>query len=170
MSGRITVVLGGIPRDLPVLPRKASREWLASLDARFSMLAGALDSADTPQILALLANETDALYELLLEYDRTGVLPPRGEIDDYATDAEILRATLEVWSALHPLAVTLVAASTGTDGTTPEPSSPSPMPTAGDPTTSMPSSPTSSSSPTSMLTRTALRRGHRRTSTAGSRP
>lgn len=172
MAGRIRIVLGGQVTDLPVLPRRQSREWLASLDSRFSVLAAALDAADTPQILALLASETDALYDLLLEYDHTHLLPPRDAIDDFATDAEILRAVLEVWAALHPLAATLASTASGTptDGTSPEPSRPSPRHTDGGPITSTPSSPTSSSSPTSTPTRTASRRGTRRTSTAGSKP
>jgi len=131
LAGRIVVVLGGAPFELPVLPRRRSREWLASLDARFADLANALESADTPEVLRLLSTETDNLYELLFDYAPT-ILPPRGEIDDFATDAEILRATLEVWSALHPLAVTLVQATSAmTDGDLLEESSSSPSHTGG---------------------------------------
>lgn len=171
MAGRIRVVLGAYSYDLPVLPRRQSREWLASLDSRFATLAAALDEADTPLILSLLATETDALYDLLLEYDRAHQLPPRAAIDDFATDAEILRAVLEVWAALHPLAATLVAASeeTPTGGTSPVASSTSPAPTAGAPTTLTPL-PTSSSSPTSTPAKRFSPRATKPSSTAGSRP
>lgn len=132
LAGVIRVVLGGVMYELPVLPRAASRAWLDSLDARFAALASELERAgdDTPQIMALLVAEADGLIDVLRSYDQGGILPAREHIDEYASNAEILRAVIEVWRATHPLAATL-ASIPATSGTSPEPPSSSPLPTAG---------------------------------------
>lgn len=142
LAGRIRVALGGQTYELPVVPRAASRRWLESLDARFVKLGGELEAAgnDTPRILTLLAAQSEALYELLRSYDQSGVLPPREEIDEVATDTQILRAVLEVWRAANPLAATLAERSEGeppTSGTSPVRPTTPPPPTDGVPTTSM---------------------------------
>lgn len=145
LAGRIRVVLAGQTFDLPVLPRKASREWIERLDARFASLSDALDQAadDTPRVLALLAGHSDWLLEALRSYDTSGVLPTGtagGLLDELATDAEILRATVEVWRAANPLAATLAAAAgedePPTDGTASAPPSSPRTPTDGVPATS----------------------------------
>lgn len=106
LSGRIQIVLGGIPYIIPVLPKRASREWLARLDERFAAVATALDGAadDAPRILQLLAAHTDYMVEMLHEYDVEKVLPDDEFIDTYATDGEVLAAMVEVWRAANPLA------------------------------------------------------------------
>jgi hypothetical protein len=139
LAGRVRVVLGGTTHDLPVLPRGPSKRWLEQLDARFATLAASLDAAaDTPEIMSLLVSETDALYDLLLSYDQSGVLPSRDEIDETATDAQILQAVLEVWRAVHPLVASVTEAASMTSGRSPAPPTSPPRPMAGDPTTSMP--------------------------------
>lgn len=140
LAGRIRVILGGLPYDLPVLPRGASKRWIESLDSQYRTLALALDVAgdDMPRILTMVGAHQDALLDMLISYDQTGVLPPRDHLDEYATDAEILRAVIEVWRAANPLVATLAEMATDepTAGSSRErPSSP-PMPTAGVPTTS----------------------------------
>ncbi len=138
LAGRIRILLGGALYELPVLPRAASRRWLEALDERWAQLPGLLDAAgnDTPAILRLLVAQTDAMYEALYEYDQSGALPERAVLEEVATDAEVLRAVMEVWLAANPLAATLADVGAATDGTSPElPSSP-PSPTAGVPMTS----------------------------------
>jgi len=116
LAGRIRVLLGATTYELPVLARGPSRRWLESLDSRFASLATDLGAAsDNPEvIMARLAAETDALYDLLLSYDQANVLPPRAEVDEVASDAQILHAVLEVWRAVHPLADTLSQAASTT--------------------------------------------------------
>lgn len=137
IAGRIRVVLGGTVYELPVLSRAESRRWLESLDARFVSLAGGLAEAgnDTERILTMLMAEVSDLYEMLLTYDQRGVLPPRAEIDEIASDVEILRAVIEVWRAVNPLAA-MLAAEPPTSGSSPEPSSTPQQPMAGASTTS----------------------------------
>lgn len=133
LAGRVRIILGGTTHELPVLPRGPSRRWLEQLDARFATLTAGLSAAtDTPAIMALLDAQTDALYDMLLTYDQGGVLPSRDEIDETATDAQILHAVLEVWRAVHPLADSAIGSpDDGTNGPSSTlPSSP-PRPTGG---------------------------------------
>lgn len=139
LAGRVRVTLGGTTHNLPVLPRGPSKRWLEQLDARFAALAMSLDAAaDTPTIMGLLVSETDALYDLLLSYDQSGILPSRAEIDETATDAQILQAVLEVWRAVHPLVASVVEAASTTSGPSSALPTSSLASTAGDPTSSMP--------------------------------
>ncbi len=137
LAGIVRIWLGGTAYELTVLPRAASRRWLESLEGRFAALAVTLEQAgdDAPTILTALLTETDALYDMLLSYDAGGVLPPRAEVDEVATDAQILHAVLEVWRAVNPLVGTLTTASP-TDGPSSEPPSSWPASTAGRLTTS----------------------------------
>lgn len=138
LAGRIPVLLGGTSYDLKVLPRAPSKRWVEQLDSRFAVLAGNLEQAgnDTPEIMSLLVAETDALYEMLLSYDQDHVLPPRDEIDEVATDAQILHAVLEVWRAAHPLVATTIDSTRSTSGPSSGPPSSLPPSTDGGPTTS----------------------------------
>lgn len=139
LSGVVRVILGGVPYDLPVLTRRENREWLAGLDERFASLADAIDASgdDVPRILSLLTGHTDWMLATLQAYDRVGLLPDSEYLDEFATDAEILRATVGVWRAANPLAAILAAgAAEATDGTSSEPSSSSPSPTDTDSTRS----------------------------------
>jgi hypothetical protein len=122
LAGRVRIVLGTIQFALPVLPRAASRRWLEQMDARYAVLVNKLIKADgnIADIVTEIAAEQDTLYELLLSYDQTHVLPPREEIDEYATDAQVLHAVLEVWRAVNPL-VASVANENRTPTASPEP-------------------------------------------------
>jgi len=134
LAGRVRVYLGGTTYDLPVLPRGPAKRWLEQLDARFATLAAGLSSAadNTPEIMAMLVAETDAMYDMLLSFDDTGILPSRDEIEETATDAQILHAVLEVWRAVHPLVANLTQRpGEATDGTPLELVSSPVRPTAG---------------------------------------
>lgn len=136
IAGRIRVVLGDTIYELVVLPKGPSRRWLEQFDVRFATLALQLDQAgnDVPTILAALLAETDGLYDMLLSYDEGSghpVLPPKADIDEIASDAEILHAVTEVWRAVNPLVATLAENMSPTDGTPSAPSSSPLPPTAG---------------------------------------
>lgn len=153
LAGRIRITLGSVNHVLPVLPRRAARAWLESLDERFRSTAELIEAQDVDGALRALMAHTDAMYDLLVSYAAGGgvELPVRDSEFDMATDTEILRATLEVWSALHPLAVGLVSAETSpTPGSSPASMTSSPESSGGEPATLTTSSPTSSSSLTSM--------------------
>lgn len=139
IAGRIRVVLGNVPYELPVLPRGASKRWLDELDSGYVALGAALDEAgnDTPSLIAAVYSQQDALLDMLLSYDQTHVLPERSHLAEYATDAEIFRAVVEVWRAANPLADILTGTAATTDGSPPGQPSSSPGSTAGTPSTSM---------------------------------
>lgn len=173
LAGVIRVRLGGQTYELPVLPRGASRRWLESLDARFAALAAELEAAgnDTPAIMVRLVAEADGLYDMLLAYDAagSGLLPPKADIDEVASDTEILRAVLEVWRAANPLAASLIEGSGATTpGGSPAPQTSPRRPMAGARRSSS-GSPTSSSSPTSTRPRTASSTTRARSSSGSSR-
>lgn len=151
IAGRVPVRLAGVTYQLPTLPRAAARDWLAQLDGRFAGMILALEDAgdDVGAILGLLVKQQDVLLDALLAYDTSGVLPPRAEIDDNATDAEILYGVLEVWRATNPLVGIATLGESLGSGTWRSPSSSLPTPTAGVLTTSSATSPTSNSSSTS---------------------
>jgi len=151
LAGRIRITIGRNEHVLPVLTRAAESRWLASLDASFNAYAAALDSApDSGVALGLLAAHPDELYEMLLAYDETHVLPSHAEWIETGTSAEVVYAILEVWRAANPLLDYAVAATTGkwTSGTPPEQSSSSQPSTDGSLPTSN-GSPQNSSEPTS---------------------
>lgn len=142
LAGIVRVWLGGQFYSLPVLSRAASREWLASLDERYTALAAAIEAAgsDTPTILAALIADAEGLYDLLRAYDAagSGLLPPLTELED-ATDTEILRAVLEVWRAVNPkAAISGTPLPNLTLGESPTPPTTQPVVTAGTPASSMP--------------------------------
>lgn len=158
-AGRIRITLGGVEYTLPVAPKRLARDWVESLDNRFATTAALLEAKEVPDaIRALDALQNDALHDLLISYAASvGItLPARDSELDFATSPEVLRATVEVWAALHPLAVALVQGEKSpTSGPSAPSTSSSPASSAGDPTTSTTSSPTSSSSPTSTPLRSA---------------
>src|SRR5689334_20863211 len=82
LAGRVRIVLGHIAYDLPVLPRAAARRWKESLDLRFATLAARLEEADTTEIMATLVEETDTMYDFLLSYDQSHILPSKDVVDE----------------------------------------------------------------------------------------
>jgi len=136
-ANRIRVRLGGITYELPVLPRAANRRWLESLEGQLAATAAAYQAAatDPAQVVPLLLGEAGVSYELLLSYDQAHILPSIDEIDEIATDAEILRAVMEVWQAANPKAAG-EAAARAMSTSSPGHSTSSAASTAGAPTTS----------------------------------
>jgi len=106
LAGQLHVRLGGERYTMRVLPIKANREWKEALEDRLSNLLGMLDaSGDSLEaVMAAFATATPQLIEALYSYDKDGVLPPIEALEEMATDTEVLRGVLEVWSAANPFA------------------------------------------------------------------
>lgn len=106
LAGQLHVRLGGERLAMRVLPIKANREWKEALEDRLSNLLGMLDaSGDSLEaVMAAFATATPQLIEALYSYDVDHVLPPIERLEEVATDTEVLRAVLEVWSAANPFA------------------------------------------------------------------
>jgi hypothetical protein len=109
-----TDVLAGVVRlrlarreyVLPVLPIRPNREWKAELENNLVGLLAQVERSgdDLGAILAAFSTQTEPMLQALYSYDRTGVLPAREELEEQATDMEVLLATLEVWQVANPFA------------------------------------------------------------------
>lgn len=112
IAGLLHLTLGGTRYSLRVLPIRANREWQASLERGLQGLLSTLDTAgdDVAGVLAAFRTATPQLEDALYLYDRDHVLPPRDELEEVATDTEVLRAVLEVWSAANPFASVALSA------------------------------------------------------------
>lgn len=97
---------------LPVLAIAPNRKWKAGLEDGLLSMLGVIEEAgdDFAGIMAAFKTATPQMLDALYAYDQAGLLPPREELEEYATDAEVLRATLEVWSAANPFAEVALSA------------------------------------------------------------
>ena len=104
-AGRIRLTIAGKEYQLRTLVIADEEEWLASVDA--SPLAGLFGGIpnDNAAAMALLVSPaaSDHLLNILGDYDREGILPPKEELRRTARPIEIVTAVLEVWQAAHPL-------------------------------------------------------------------
>ncbi len=115
----ITVILGGTEYDIPPLVIKYSGAWrkksmpLIGFLMAYSRRAAAMDAAGdgvTSEALqeattALFTEKTDEIINSFFEYGRE---LPRDEIEENATDGEIIVAFMEVFNAfVSPLSSTV---------------------------------------------------------------
>jgi len=155
LSGRIRLVLGGQTYVVPVLSIRANREWTEGLEGELAALLDHLTKAgnDSQVIIKHLLTADNRLFDLLVSYDKTGVLPPREELEDLVRPHELLIAVMGIWRAASPLADmglgVMYPSPVLSSQPEPEPTSSSPKPTAGRSTRSRRKSRTSSSSSTS---------------------
>lgn len=151
LQGVVRVRLGRKEHVLAVLSIGANRRWKAGLEGYLTGLLGAVEKAgdELADVLSAFTTSTDDFLTVLYAYDRAhdaqgqatqpGVLPPREALEEVATDAEVLLATLGVWSAANPFAAVALSAMRAADAV-PAPSISGP-PANGSPT------PTSSARP-----------------------
>lgn len=97
---------------LPVLSIAENREWKATLEGGLVGLLNSLDDTgdDLTGVLAAFATVSEQLLDAVLRYDVDGLLPTRDELEHLATDPQVLRAVLAIWSAANPFAQVAVAA------------------------------------------------------------
>lgn len=112
-GGFLRVVVGGSPRDLPTLKIRAEREWKLTLAKTLGEAQVGLDFDElkkggeaTYLALAPLANlATDLSIDLLLAYDKGGVLGGREFLEESADASEVYRALLKALKVAFPFAV-----------------------------------------------------------------
>jgi hypothetical protein len=147
LAGVIRFTLGGRPFAMATLPMAAHDAWQDGLDDGLSTSFESVPDSGPGVVkgleTAFRANR-DRLLDALIAYDRDGVLPPRDEIREIATQQDIIAAIREVRavggdplaaSALSALSVLRTPTKPKTNGSTRKPrrSSGAPRNTAGQP-------------------------------------
>jgi hypothetical protein len=104
LAERIRLSVGGREYILPSLNLDDTEAWLNQINAEVSGLLSAVDAeADLGPLLAELQARQGRLVDLLVSYDKTGVLPPVEELRQGMTPMGLIRSVLEVWRAANPL-------------------------------------------------------------------
>lgn len=109
-GGFIRVVVGGSTRNLPTLKIRAEREWKLLLAQTLGEAQVGLDFEEIRkggdaayQAMAPLANlATDLSVDLLLAYDKGGVLGGREFLEENADASEVYRALLKALKVAFP--------------------------------------------------------------------
>jgi hypothetical protein len=108
LEGVVRLRFGRPPTEyaVPVLSIAANRRWKAGLEAGLTGMLDAVEQAgdDMGAIMMAFSAASPQMLDALYVYDAAGVLPPRAELEEVATDMEVLLATLEVWTVANPFA------------------------------------------------------------------
>lgn len=112
LAERVRLTIGGRDYVLAALTIEENEAWLAEVDGE---LAGTLEAVgdagdDVQAILAALTGDSDSVLELLISYDKRGVLPPLDELRREVTPMGAIRLALTVWRAANPKADIALAA------------------------------------------------------------
>lgn len=106
----IRIRMYGADHFIPVLPRRASREWrerfqgtLDGIWAGFKQIDKTSDGG-TLQMLGLADDVLDAAAAMVAAYDRDGVLGGPDEIDAKGTDEEAWEAAKAIAGYVYPFA------------------------------------------------------------------
>lgn len=103
----IPVRMYGRDHYVPILPRRASREWRAqfreTLQTIWGGIQGLENNADgTAAVFRIADDVLDAAAEMLAGYDRDGILGGADELDAKATDQEIWEAAKVIAGYVYP--------------------------------------------------------------------
>lgn len=109
-GGFLKVVVGGSTRNLPTLKIRAEREWKLLLASTLGEAQVGIDFEElkkggdsTYLALAPLANlATDLSLDLLVAYDKDGVLGGRDYLEEHADASEVYRALLKALRVAFP--------------------------------------------------------------------
>ena len=104
-GGFLYVTLGGEQRELRVLPMAQSRQWKQQLaDAVRKVVTEIGVTEHAGDVADLIADQADAMLDLLIAYDVDSKLPDREWLDSHATDTECYVALKRVTAATYPFA------------------------------------------------------------------
>lgn len=114
LAAEVHVTFGRKPEvryTLPVLSIAENREWKANLEGGLVALLSTIDEMDDMGgIMAAFTTVSPQLLQAIIEYDVDAVLPPLAVLERQASDPQVLRAVLAIWSAANPFAQVAVAA------------------------------------------------------------
>jgi hypothetical protein len=101
LRGVIPVTWAGQTREIPTLKRGASRAWKEGLGSALGEVGkvevGAIESLATAGALA-----SDRMLDLVMEYDKTGVLGTREWIDENVDDLEVYTVFRTLLDVAYP--------------------------------------------------------------------
>lgn len=105
----IPIQIGGATRYLPVLPRRATREWRerfqVELQAMWTGIQGLEGNASgTAALFDLAAGIGDRAFDLVVAYDRDEALGGVEYLEAHATDPEIWEAAKAIAGYVFPFA------------------------------------------------------------------
>lgn len=108
-GGFIAMRLGGNEYQVPVLPIRHNREWTQRYSVILTSIVDGVGQPKTLQDVAEAVNSYSTTFmDVLIDYDRTNVLPDREWIDTHATDGEVYTAMQQVTNAAFPLGSNLL--------------------------------------------------------------
>lgn len=112
----IDITLAGQALSIPVAPIRRARAWRQALKEPLNQVLGAVQAATTvqletaadlsalaEQLLPILLDATDTLFELVLEYAPT-LKAQREHLETHAIDEEVVDAFLAILKRAFPLA------------------------------------------------------------------
>lgn len=92
LSGILRLRFGGVETEVPALPLRPARVWVAQLRERLAGVAALSSDRDTDVIWRLSDAMTDSAVDLIVAYDRDGVIGGADWLLDHATPREIKSA------------------------------------------------------------------------------
>lgn len=103
----IEVRMYGSTHYIPVLPRRASREWRERFQGTLRTIWGGVQGLEqnangTAELFGIADSVLDAAAEMVAAYDRDGVLGGTEQIDARATDEEVWEAAKAIASYVYP--------------------------------------------------------------------
>lgn len=103
VAGTLRVRLGGYPKTLPELNIEDNEAWQGKLVVGLASVLKTMDAIkDWDQAVRLVSRSTPLMIDLLVAYDKSGVLGGKEWIRANATNSEVYEAFKEVAQASYP--------------------------------------------------------------------
>ena len=106
LRGVIPVLWGGEVREVPTLKRGPSRIWRESLGVALGKVSG-LSMTDMDSIAEVGNALGDQMFDLVRQYDTTGVLGDQEWIDTHVDDGEVYQAFRDLLEISYPFVTDL---------------------------------------------------------------
>jgi hypothetical protein len=100
-AGKITGTVDGEPVSIPVLRIKHAEEWRTELEVQAAVV-GTTIFEGLPGMLGMSSSMVDAMLELVIAYDRSGVLGGKEAFIEKASDGEAWLLFKEMVDASYP--------------------------------------------------------------------
>ena len=102
VGGFLNVTLGGERRKLPVLKIRESRSWKESLAVTLRDRVSPADFRKVDDVGSIGVLASDAILDLVLDYDRSNALGGREYVEEHGTDVEVYEILRGVWGLSFP--------------------------------------------------------------------